>query len=164
VTIRLLPLLRPGLARLARNEAGSPAVQFAMSVPILAVMVFGVLQFGMAFTAYAGVRNAVEVGARYATIYPYPTTAQVFDKVRTSGFGMNTLSSTPTTTTSGNCTTYTGDVVSGGGTTYSSQICTGTVNASTYVDVSLSYPIRMSLVFINTPTYTMTYSRRVYRQ
>lgn len=152
------------LGRLARDEAGSPAIQFAMSVPALAVLVFGVIQFGMAFTAYAGVRNAVEVGARYGAVYPYPTTAQVFDKLRTNGFGMNTLSSTTTSTTSGSCTTYTGDVVGGGGTQYSSQICSGTANGATYLDVSLSYPIRMSLVFINTPTYTMTYSRRVYRQ
>lgn len=160
LSARLVPLLR----RLARDEAGSPAVQFAMSIPALATVVFGTIQFGMAFSTYAGVRNAVEVGARYATIYPYPTTAQIFSKVRTSGFGMNPLSATPTSSVSGSCTTYTGDVVGGGGTQYSSQICSGSANGATYVDVSLTYPIRMSILFISTPTYNMTYSRRVYQQ
>jgi Flp pilus assembly protein TadG len=156
--------LRPLLGRLLRDEAGSPSIQFAMSIPALATLVFGTIQFGMAFTSYAGVRNAVEVGSRYATVYPYPTTAQIFDKVRTSGFGINTLSSSATSTVSGSCTTYTGDVVGSGGLQYTSQICSGTSSGATYVDVSLTYPIRMSLVFIATPTYNMTYSRRVYRQ
>lgn len=152
------------LRQLLRDEAGSPAAEFAFAVPILGTVVFSVIQFGMAFTTYAGVRNAVEVGARYGTVYPYPTTDQIFAKVRTNTFGTNTLSSNATSTVSGNCTTYTGDVVSGGGSQYSSRICTSTANGSTYLDVSLTYPIKMSLVFLATPTYNMTYSRRVYRQ
>jgi len=125
--------------RIHRNTAGSPSVDFALTLPALVMMVMGVMQLGIAFLANAGLRNAIEAGARYATVYPYPTDDQIKNKVRSSAFGMDsTQLSTPTVTH-------------------------GTYNSENYVDVSASYPIRFNFIFFTTPAFNLSYTRRAYQ-
>ena len=130
--------------KLARDASGSPSVDFALTLPALILMTMGVLQLGIAFLANAGLRNAVESGARYATVFleatrAYPTDDQIRAKVRSSAFGMDsTQLSTPTVTR-------------------------GTSNGESYVDVTATYPIRFSLVVISTPAFNLSYTRRAYQ-
>jgi len=125
--------------RIRRDNAGSPAVDFALTLPVLVMMVMGVMQLGIAFLANAGLRNAIEAGARYATVYPYPTDAQIKSKVTSSTFGIDSSQlSTPT-------------------------VAHGTSNGESYVDVSATYPIRLNFIFFTTPAFNLSYTRRAYQ-
>ena len=52
----------------ARDEQGAVAVEFALVVPILLLIVFGVLQYGLYFNDYLQARQAVREGARAAAV------------------------------------------------------------------------------------------------
>lgn len=50
--------------RFAGDQRGSPAVEFALTAPILILMVFGIVQFGFAFFTYNEMLNGAREGAR----------------------------------------------------------------------------------------------------
>ena len=50
------------------NERGAAAVEFALIVPILLTMVFGIVDFGLAINRYAMVNNAAREGVREASL------------------------------------------------------------------------------------------------
>ena len=50
--------------RFADDQRGSPAVEFALTAPILILMVFGIVQFGFAFFNYNEMMNGAREGAR----------------------------------------------------------------------------------------------------
>jgi len=52
----------------ARNEAGAAIVEFALVVPILLLLLFGIVEFGIAFNDYISVRNGSREGARVAVV------------------------------------------------------------------------------------------------
>jgi hypothetical protein len=52
----------------AGDERGSVLVEFALVIPIFAFMLFGMIQFGLAFTGWASLRNSVQSAARMAAI------------------------------------------------------------------------------------------------
>ena len=54
--------------RRRRNDRGAAAVEFALVVPILLVMVFGIIDFGLAINRYAMVNNAAREGVREASL------------------------------------------------------------------------------------------------
>jgi len=49
-----------------RNERGQTMVEFALVVPILCVILFGILQFGALYNDYVTLTDATRVGARKA--------------------------------------------------------------------------------------------------
>src|SRR5215207_9661180 len=55
-----------------RDQAGAAAVEFALAVPVLVVMIYGIFQIGVAFQASAGMQHALGEGARLATICQDP--------------------------------------------------------------------------------------------
>ena len=62
-------------------------VEFALAVPVLLVLIYGIFQIGVAFQASAGMQHALGEGARYATIFPVPTDAQIKTRVSAKVFG-----------------------------------------------------------------------------
>lgn len=50
--------------RLARDERGSPAVEFALIAPVLILLILGIVQFGFAFYTYNEMMNGAREGAR----------------------------------------------------------------------------------------------------
>jgi Flp pilus assembly protein TadG len=70
-----------GKIRQAQQRSGSTMVEFALTLPLLALMLFGIIQYGFIFAAYMTLRNASAVGARYAALgtSPKPTTQQITD-------------------------------------------------------------------------------------
>jgi Flp pilus assembly protein TadG len=56
---------------LIRNEQGQTMVEFALVVPILCLILFGVLQFGALYNDYVTLTDASRVGARKATVSKY---------------------------------------------------------------------------------------------
>jgi Flp pilus assembly protein TadG len=53
---------------LIRNERGQTATEFAIVLPVLALLLFGVIQFGILFNNYLTLTDAVRMGARKAAV------------------------------------------------------------------------------------------------
>ena len=68
------------------NEEGAAVVEFALVMPILALIIFGIIDFGRAFYTVNNIISAVREGARYGAILaaPMSTTGQreIRDRVR----------------------------------------------------------------------------------
>jgi Flp pilus assembly protein TadG len=56
------------LKRIARREDGQALVEFALVAPILFLILFGIVQFGIAFKHSIALTDAVRAGARKATV------------------------------------------------------------------------------------------------
>jgi Flp pilus assembly protein TadG len=52
----------------AREEGGAAAVEFALIVGVLAMLIFGMLQFGIAFFELQNLRSAAREGARVGSV------------------------------------------------------------------------------------------------
>ena len=56
------------LPRLAANDSGAAAIQFALAAPVLISFIWGLFQVSLVLQANAGVQHALGQGARMATI------------------------------------------------------------------------------------------------
>ena len=68
-----------------RSQAGAAAVEFALVLPILLLVIFGIIDFGVVLAQKAALANAVRAGARYGSVNAYSsshTCQKVIDKVR----------------------------------------------------------------------------------
>src|SRR3954447_3680838 len=69
----------------ARREDGAAAVEFALIVGVLAMLIFGMLQYGVAFFQLQNLRAAAREGARVGAVGA--TVAQVKQQTSTSSLG-----------------------------------------------------------------------------
>jgi Flp pilus assembly protein TadG len=60
--------VRINLRRDARREEGAAAVEFALIVGLLAILIFGLLEYGLAFWQVQNLRAATREGAREAAV------------------------------------------------------------------------------------------------
>jgi Flp pilus assembly protein TadG len=51
-----------------KNERGQTMTEFALVLPILVVLLFGIIQFGIAFNNYVTLTDAIRAGARKAAV------------------------------------------------------------------------------------------------
>jgi hypothetical protein len=58
--------VRMRAGRGAAGEGGASAVEFALVVPVLLLLVFGIIEFGLVMRDYLSVASSVRVGARIA--------------------------------------------------------------------------------------------------
>jgi len=70
-----------------RREEGAAAVEFALIVGVLAMLIFGMLQFGVAFFQLQNLRSAAREGARVGAVGA--TVSEV--KAQTSASSLNAL-------------------------------------------------------------------------
>lgn len=54
--------------RRIQDEKGQTMVEFALVLPVLVVIIFGIIQFGTAFNNYVALTDAVRAGARTAAV------------------------------------------------------------------------------------------------
>lgn len=60
-------------------------VEFAITLPLVALLLFAIIQYGLIFGAHISLRNASAVAARYAILSnPTPTVTEVEDVARNS--------------------------------------------------------------------------------
>ena len=59
------------LRRIHRGERGQSAVEVALVLPVLLLMLAGMVDFGRAFRGYIVVNNAAREGARYGSLFPH---------------------------------------------------------------------------------------------
>ena len=159
---------------LLRDQRGTPAVDFALTMPALILVTIGVMQLGIAFLANSGIRNGVESGARYSSVVTdstaptvYPTDSAIWSNVSSHLFGVNPLGTATSSSNPTECGTNTGTkftgTVSGTSDAYTFVVCRGTSNSQKFVDVTLNYPLRMNFVVMSTPKITLSYTRRAYQ-
>jgi Flp pilus assembly protein TadG len=88
-----------GRRGLSGRESGSDIVEFAVLLPVFALLLFGIVQYGLLFAAYITIRNASAAGARQAII---STDASNITAVAKASVGPlldpNSLQVTPTPT------------------------------------------------------------------
>ena len=57
--------------RIIKSEKGASAVEFALILPILVMLIFGIYQFGIAYNRYIAITHAAREGARLAAVIKY---------------------------------------------------------------------------------------------
>jgi Flp pilus assembly protein TadG len=136
-SLTLISLVR----RFRRSESGAEVIEFALTLPILLLVVLGIIEFGFVFQQYEVVTNAAREGARMASLTTYGPTAAArisnatarIDEYLTAG-GLSTSSRTvcigPSDTQCDGAT-GTGTLPGGGGT------CVSTIR----VRVSYNHPV-----------------------
>ncbi|HYY34471.1 MAG TPA: TadE/TadG family type IV pilus assembly protein [Gaiellaceae bacterium] len=65
-----------------RTEHGQTMAEFTLVLPVLAILLFGVIQFGIVFNNYLAVTDAVRAGARQAAVARYLPPGQRESKVK----------------------------------------------------------------------------------
>jgi Flp pilus assembly protein TadG len=126
------------LLRLLPSRKGASAIEFALLAPVLLSLLFGVAQLGTLFFAHTGLRNAVSEGARFATLFPRPTEAQIVERVKANRVGMEEGRFTEPVVTF------------------------GMANGANFAEVQMSYAFPVNFIFFQTPPITLSYSRRAF--
>lgn len=129
------------ILRYIRNsERGAAAVEFALAVPVLILVIWGIFQVGLLFEANSGMQHALGEGARLATIYDsstsnhIPTDASIKAQMNAKLFGPNDGTFT----------------------------ISNPVDGTGYKDLNITYTRTMDFLFFTGPTVTLTRSKRVY--
>jgi Flp pilus assembly protein TadG len=134
-----------------RNQRGAAAIEAAIAMPVLVVMIYGIFSVGQLFEANAGMEHALGEAARYATL-------------------CSSLSTTGSTTT---CAVHTGTEVkamvatklfganNGNGTWDDPSLDTSTATSG-YVTLTVTYHPTMKFAFYSLPSFVVTRSKRIY--
>ena len=133
---------------LAMNERGVAAVEMALALPVLVVMLYMFVQLGEVYRAMSGIQQALGQGARYATLClnpdnngcQIPSGQAVHDEVMASVYGIGPGSF------SANVPTLQNDAVGTGH----------------YYDLTVTYTQATTLLFFPGPTINVTRSKRVW--
>ena len=72
---------------LRRGERGQSLVEFAMVLPLFLVVVFGIVDFGRAYSAYVQLNNGAREGARYGAVGK--SSSEIVSRVRSVTAGLN---------------------------------------------------------------------------
>ena len=126
------------LFSLLRERRGAGAVEFALAAPIFIFLVNGVAQLGILFIANAVINNALAEGARYATIHPQPTDAQIEAKINGERWGLD------------------------GARLDIAPPARGAANGSPYIELRMTYDVNLNFIFFDIGPVELTQSRRVY--
>ena len=134
-----------------RDQRGAAAIEAAIAVPVLVVMIYGVFAIGQLFEANAGMEHALGEGARYATLCP--------------SLSVSGNSSTCTTHTGTEIIAYVNNKLFGannGNGTWSAPTLDTSTASSGYVTLTVTYQPSMQFAFYTLPTFTVTRSKRIY--
>jgi Flp pilus assembly protein TadG len=84
------PLRKLG-RQLRRSERGQSLVEFAMVLPLFLIIVFGIVDFGRAYSAYVQLNNGAREGARYGAVGKSSSEIQARVRAVTSGLNQGDL-------------------------------------------------------------------------
>ena len=73
---------------LVRDDRGAAAIELAFALPALVMLIWGIVQLGMAFRAVAGIQHSLGEGARLATIWPQPSNDAIEAKMEEVVYGI----------------------------------------------------------------------------
>jgi Flp pilus assembly pilin Flp len=89
--------LRP-CARLLREERGVSAIEFALIAPVIAILIIGIIDFGMGLWRQMQVANAAEAGAAYAAAKGWNSTTGGIENAVTSATNFSAITASPAPT------------------------------------------------------------------
>lgn len=85
--------MRGASSRLLRRRRGAAAIEFALCLPWICYILFGILEYGWVFFQHANVIAAVRSGVRYAATQPASSTveadAETLVRDTLTGLGFN---------------------------------------------------------------------------
>lgn len=81
--------------RLLRAEEGVSAIEFGFIAPLLALLVMGIIDFGMGIWHDMQVANAAEAGAAFASVNGWNATASQIQNAVTSATSLSTIEASP---------------------------------------------------------------------
>lgn len=133
------------IRRTFHDERGSAAIEFAIAVPVLVMMIWGMFQVSIILEANAGVDQALGEGARYATIFDTttnarPTDEQIADKITATKFGIRN------------------------GDWQDPEINTDNETSDGYITINVEYDLPTDFLFFQGPDISIVKSKRVYTQ
>lgn len=70
------------------NERGQDLMEYAVTLPIFAFIMFGIFDLGRVVYYYSAMQNAAREGARYGIVNPYNTT-EIMDLVKERAIGVH---------------------------------------------------------------------------
>lgn len=73
---------------LTRDDRGAAVIEMAFALPALVILIWAIVQLGMAFRAISGIQHSLGEGARLATIWPQPTDEAIQDKMSDVVYGI----------------------------------------------------------------------------
>lgn len=131
---------------LRRCQRGAAAIEFAIAVPVMVVMIYGIFQVGLIYQANAGMQHALGEGARFATLCTpsgsactSPSDTAIAAKINAAKFGTNI------------------------GTFGSPSVTDPGSAACTFCrDLSITYTVTPNFLFFSAPPITITRTKRVY--
>jgi TadE-like protein len=115
-----MPDDRPAKGEGAQPERGAVAVEFAILLPVLIVILFGITAFGLAFSRFETYISAAREGARYAAVHCQPdasscTSALIVNRVQQAAVGYPIGPGSPTASIPGaasiDCGSYPGQPI-----------------------------------------------------
>ncbi len=132
---RTVPSVRP-----ADRERGAAVVEFAIVLPLLILLVFGIIEFSIAYNREQGLHAAAREGARVAAL-PQSTSTDITNRVKSALNGVLSASEIQTVTIT---------ITPSG-----SQPCNGAA-PGTHVVVTVSVPNQLSIPLFTNQTLTLT--------
>lgn len=127
--VRTFDSLRSLSQAALRNTSGVAAIEFAVMIPLLSLMVVSVSDIGLAVYRKMQVENAAQAGAQYAIVHGFDTSG--ISSAVTSATNSTSITASPAPVQFCGCPTSKGlSSVSCG------TVCTGGAQAGTYATVS----------------------------
>ncbi|MGH6658271.1 MAG: TadE/TadG family type IV pilus assembly protein [Sphingomicrobium sp.] len=126
------------IRRLVNNERGAAVIEIAVALPTLIILMWTIVQAGLVFRAMSGIQHGLGEGARYATLFPQPATADIKSKISSTVYGI------------------------GPGSFTIANPVAGTQDGGNYLDLQVTYKQDTDLLIIPGPTISVSRSKRVW--
>jgi hypothetical protein len=124
--------------KIVRNESGAAVIEMAFALPILILLIWMIVQLGLAFRAMSGIQHALGEGARAATLWPVPDTETIRDRMYAAVYGI------------------------GPGEFDIPDPEDGTADGTKYLDLEVTYTQPTDLLIFPGPTISVSRSKRVW--
>jgi hypothetical protein len=124
---------------LKSDERGAAVIEMAFALPALIILIWMIVQLGLAFRAMAGIQHSLGEGARLATIWPQPTDDLIEARMAEVVYGIEP----------GTFTIHPPDPGL-------------TAAGEAYLDLQVSYTQPTSLLLLPGPTINVSRSKRVW--
>lgn len=126
--------------RPAARRRGAAAIEFAIVLPMLMLLLLGGADFGRCFHSAMAITNAARAGAEYGAMHPFDTSSQVAWQTGVQQAAINELSGSP--------------LFNVGQLTVASSSITE-ADGSRRVQVQVAYPFRTIFTWFYAPTITL---------
>lgn len=124
--------------RLKGDQSGTAVIEMAFALPAMIMLIWMIVQLGLAFRAMAGIQHALGEGARLATIWPVPDVDTIEDRMEVAVYGI------------------------GPGDFDIPPPIAGEADGSDYLDLVVTYSQPTDLLIIPGPTIEVSRSKRVW--